>query len=141
MNKTPTVALSIRQPFAWLIVNGFKPVENRSWATSFRGPIWIHAGKAWGRAEKDDRLQVMERFGIDIPEDLPLGGIVGIAEIVDCVNASPSPWFTGTYGFLLKDAHPVPFQACPGKLGFFRVSDLDHSNPVKPDKPQLELSF
>lgn len=38
-------ALSIRQPWAWLIVNNHKPVENRSWPTSFRGRFLVHAGK------------------------------------------------------------------------------------------------
>ncbi|HTV55212.1 MAG TPA: ASCH domain-containing protein, partial [Terriglobia bacterium] len=49
-------ALSIRQPWAWLIVNGFKPIENRSWNTNFRGRILIHAslkvdreGEKWVR--------------------------------------------------------------------------------------------
>lgn len=39
------LALSIQQPWAWLLVNGFKPVENRSWPTKVRGRIAIHAGK------------------------------------------------------------------------------------------------
>jgi len=95
MSASPTVALSVRQPWAWLIVNGFKNLENRSWSTSFRGPTWIHAGKAWGRTEKNDRMQVTDHFGIEIPESLPLGGIVGSAEIIGCVKASPSRWFTG----------------------------------------------
>ena len=38
-------AISIRQPWAWLIVHGYKDVENRTWATKHRGPILIHAGK------------------------------------------------------------------------------------------------
>jgi hypothetical protein len=42
--------LSIRQPWAWLIVNGHKPVENRDWATSFRGPVLIHAGLTMARS-------------------------------------------------------------------------------------------
>jgi hypothetical protein len=33
----------IRQPWAWLIVNGFKDIENRSWATRYRGPLLIQA--------------------------------------------------------------------------------------------------
>src|SRR5438045_8559495 len=37
-------ALSIRQPWAWLIVNGHKPVENRSWSTKYTGKLLIHAG-------------------------------------------------------------------------------------------------
>ena len=36
--------LSIRQPWAWAIVAGFKPVENRTWKTGYRGPLLIHAG-------------------------------------------------------------------------------------------------
>lgn len=38
-------ALSIRQPWAWLIVNGFKDIENRSWDTKYRGLVLIHASK------------------------------------------------------------------------------------------------
>ena len=39
-------AISIRQPWAWLIVNGYKDVENRTWYTSHRGPLLICASKA-----------------------------------------------------------------------------------------------
>jgi len=38
-------AILIRQPWAWLIVHGYKDVENRTWSTKYRGPILIHAGK------------------------------------------------------------------------------------------------
>ena len=41
----PVKALSIQQPWAWLIVNGHKDIENRDWRTNFRGPVAIHAGK------------------------------------------------------------------------------------------------
>lgn len=37
-------ALSVRQPWAWLIVNGYKDIENRDWSTQQRGRIWIHTG-------------------------------------------------------------------------------------------------
>ena len=37
-------ALSIKQPWAWLIVNGFKDIENRTWRTKIRGEFLIHAG-------------------------------------------------------------------------------------------------
>ena len=43
--KAPLKALSIRQPWAWLIVNGFKDVENRNWRTHWRGRLLIHASK------------------------------------------------------------------------------------------------
>ena len=38
-------ALSIQQPWAFLIVNGLKDIENRDWSTTFRGLIYVHAGK------------------------------------------------------------------------------------------------
>ena len=37
-------AISIRQPWAWLIVNGYKDVENRVWFAKLRGRVLIHAG-------------------------------------------------------------------------------------------------
>ena len=39
-------ALTICQPYPHLIMLGEKPVENRTWATSYRGPLAIHAGKS-----------------------------------------------------------------------------------------------
>jgi hypothetical protein len=40
-------ALSIMQPWAWLIVNGLKDIENRKWSTDFRGEFLVHAGKTY----------------------------------------------------------------------------------------------
>ncbi len=41
------LALSIRQPWAWLIINGYKDIENRSWPTNYRGTFFIHASKTF----------------------------------------------------------------------------------------------
>ena len=38
-------AITLWQPWATLIAIGVKPFETRSWATSYRGPLAIHAGK------------------------------------------------------------------------------------------------
>lgn len=128
MGELPNVALSIRQPWAWLIIHGFKDIENRDWPTRFRGPVLIHAGKAWGRDERDNALWVDRGYspcgGEPLPTEHPpklyqLGGIVGVAEIVDCVSASASPWFVGDYGFVLRNARPLPFMPLKGALGFF----------------------
>jgi hypothetical protein len=117
-------ALSIKQPWAWLIANDFKDIQHRDWRypPKFRGPFLIHAGKR--PAILDDRfIKLCHRRRIEIPEDLPLGGIVGQAEIVDVVTASRSPWFFGPLGFVLKNARPLPFMPRRGQLGFF---DVDH---------------
>ena len=118
----PTLALSIRQPWAWLIVNGFKDIENRTWPTHFRGRIYVHAGKGMTKAEYEEGLILADDAGIAIPafRDLQRGGIVGEVEIADCVQSHPSHWFFGKYGFVLKNAKPLPFTPCLGALGFFR---------------------
>jgi ASCH domain len=110
-----TVALSVRQPWAWLIVHGYKDVENRSWATSFRGPVLIHAEKRWTADERAQAEWVREAYGIPVPERPDLGEIVGGSEIVDCVTASDSSWFEGRYGFVLRHQTLLPFVPLPGE--------------------------
>lgn len=115
--------LSIRQPWAWLICHGGKDIENRNWPTKFRGRILVHAGKGMTRDEYDDAEWTAEGNGVSLPsyEQLERGGIVGEVEIVDCVRDSESPWFFGIYGFVLRNAKPLPFHECKGALGFFRL--------------------
>lgn len=130
-------ALSIRQPWAWLIANGYKPVENRTWNTHFRGQFLIHAAQKFDR---DGFMWVIANteVGLDMPsmwefEKEPgyRGGIVGSATLTDCHNSDngswipglgESQWFFGPFGFVLRDAKPLPFRALPGKLGFFEVT-------------------
>ena len=117
-------ALSIRQPWAWLVVNGYKDIENRTWSTEFRGRVYVHAGQ---RMEPDDYPEQREhigRAGIVVPARLARGAIVGEVTITDCLSVSNSPWFCGPYGFLLEDPvayeQPVPYR---GQLGFFAVDE------------------
>lgn len=112
-------ALSIQQPWAWLIVNGHKNVENRDWPTRVRGRVLIHAGK---KIDADGVAFVRYRFPhIELPGTFDTGGIVGEATITDCVRQSGSEWFFGAYGFVLSDARPLPFRSVRGQLGFFDV--------------------
>ena len=121
MTALPTIALSIRQPWAWAILHRGKPVENRSWATSFRGPFCLHAAKGMTRDEQLEFHDFILRLGMEPPNfaTLPRGGIVGTAELVSVVTESPSPWFFGPCGFMLRNVQPVEFIPCKGALGFF----------------------
>lgn len=119
----PERALSIRQPWADAIVHHGKDIENRDWSTRFRGPVCIHAARAWGEAERQTLLSLVEDGLLPDARHGPLGGIIGIAEIVDCVDASSSPWFYGRHGFVLRNARPVPFIPVRGALSFFRWRD------------------
>jgi hypothetical protein len=109
-------ALSIRQPWAHLIAHGVKRIENRSWQTDYRGPLLIHAGARW----YDEPIEDIERrYRITIPRELPLGGIVGIADLIDIVERSDDPFFVGPFGWVLANTRPLPFRAMPGQLGLF----------------------
>lgn len=121
MADLPKFALSIRQPWAWAIVHAGKDIENRNWMHNFRGPVCIHASKSMTGMELDDAADFMRSLDVEIPRGLELqrGGIIGTAEIVDCVDSSESPWFVGRYGFVLRNARPVEFIPVKGLLGFF----------------------
>ena len=114
-------ALSIRQPWASLIVAGIKDIENRSWITQYRGLVLIHA------AQKIDKkgIEFVRKMGlsqimIDTMYEYT-GGIIGEAEILDCVKHSDSQWFEGPFGFVLKNAKERKFLPMKGKLGIFDV--------------------
>lgn len=66
---------------------------------------------------------VREEIAIPAFGDLERGGIVGEVEIVDCVQASESPWFFGPWGFVLRNPKPLPFRPWGGTLGFFHVEE------------------
>jgi hypothetical protein len=113
--------LTVRQPWAALIVSGPKDIENRTWATSYRGPVLIQASaKKPVKREWQEALDYAWARGITLPDDsLRFGGIVGIANLVCCTRCSSSPWFMGPIGWLLKDRHPLPFVPITGQLGLF----------------------
>lgn len=120
--------LSIRQPWAWLILHARKDIENRVWYTRQRGRFLIHAAKGCTRAEYEAACEFSRLAGFrgEIPDlkQIERGGIVGSVELVDCVSGPQvrSPWYCGEYGFVLRDPQPLPFHPCAGQLGFFRLS-------------------
>jgi hypothetical protein len=127
----PDKAISIMQPWSFLIVNRFKAIENRDWQTKFRGTVAIHSGKKVdGGPLRDliggehpvtyEPLSAPLRAAVDDMGLLPAGGIVGVADIVDCVDHSDSDWFVGKYGFVLANQRSVPFIPCKGALGLFK---------------------
>jgi hypothetical protein len=138
-------ALSVKQPWAWLICAGYKDIENRNWRIGRNpqhGPyksqaadfslslpmrVCIHAGKSQDDMTKETVAFVLRRLsGRDAARfmimynQLAYGAVIGEVDITACVEQSTSPWFTGKYGFVL--ANPVLYERpmpCLGKLGFF----------------------
>ncbi|NIB44853.1 ASCH domain-containing protein [Pseudomaricurvus alkylphenolicus] len=123
-------ALSIRQPWAWLILHAGKDIENRTWHTNYTGPLLIHASKgctqreyfeaaAFAKLALDDSLRPLTLPPL---KELPRGAIVGQVEMVDCSRVTGSPWhMKDQWGFELEN--PVPMEPIPykGQLGFFEV--------------------
>lgn len=132
-------ALSIRQPWAWLIAHGIKTVENRTWKTEFRGRFFIHASEKFDMTGKNyaefkrELEQGAREDGIDLtlpvsPSDFEKGGIVGAVDLVDCVTECEDEYdclwhVPGNYAFLLDNAEPLPFRPMKGKLHFFEINE------------------
>ncbi len=104
-----------------MVVNGFKDVENRSWRTKHRGTLLIHASSStlWVSAEYSDRIR--REYGVTLPQEFELGGIVGVVEVVECVKRHSSKWkFPNSWGWVLENPWRLPFRPCKGFVGLFK---------------------
>jgi hypothetical protein len=121
------LALSIRQPWAELILQTRKTIELRPWDTDYRGPLWLHAGKAAD-------LDLDRSFRVSDP---PRGAFVGRITLADISPIDAQRWERwrgqhlgsghyqpGLFAWNLSSAErlrkPVP---APGKLGLFEVDE------------------
>lgn len=124
-------AISIRQPEAWLIINGMKDVENRTWATPHRGWLLIHASKK--TMTKDDwtwlkELCKLNNRPVPTAAEIQYGGIIGLAHLADCVEDDPSDWFEGPIGWIMTDTQSLPFRPATGRLGLFEIPGYSIDN-------------
>lgn len=118
-------ALSVWQPWTWLIVAGHKDIENRMWSVGYKGPLLIHASKRpMTRREQTDWGDWCFLEDILSPH-LDYGGIVGIVEVRGYIRQSDSPWFDrntkGNIGWLLANPRMLPFIPMRGERGLWEV--------------------
>jgi hypothetical protein len=130
-------AITVKQPWAFLICAGVKPIENRTWKTNLRGRILIHAAK---KSEKDLRVLSFPQYGDccdKLKEKIPTksfdywdkSAIIGSVEIVDCVKNHPSIWAEkDVWNWVLEN--PVlfkdPILNLKGKLSFWEYDQYIH---------------
>lgn len=143
MESSPQYALSVKQPWAALIMQGLKTIEIRSWPTARRGRIYIHAGRII-----DDRPQGWQLVGEQDKVAAQLtGGLVGTVEISDCLtyrtreeflrdaplHRNDPSWYDGSilYGFCLSKPEVTAFRALPGWFRFFTVDSRIKSTERK----------
>ena len=139
MLRTRCYALSLKQPWAALVVAGIKTIEVRKWPTRIRGRVYIHAARV-----SDDRAEAWQK----VPEEHQAlaqlsGGIIGTADITSCIryrsqsafaadsskHLNDPSWFESPqmYGFTFRDAKAMEFVRYKGNVRFFTV-DVPEKN-------------
>jgi hypothetical protein len=136
-------ALTIKEPWASLIADGGKLIENRSWFTRYRGPLAIHAGCGWERRAGE---LMSAALGAPVPQPIrhhhTAGRVLAIVELVDCVPldelahrypmhaATNRQHLFGPWCWVLDQVQPVvTAQTVPGRLGLWDWS------PTQPPAP------
>jgi len=137
MSDIPQKALSVRQPWAWAILNG-KDIENRSIAAVRHGMktgrIALHASKGMTQDEYESARDFMESIGISCPrpDELIRGAIIGVVTVTEIVAEHKSPWFFGPRGLVLSDqveVSPIPAQGALGYFDWNLGSEIDGPKP------------
>ncbi len=109
-------ALTVCQPYAHLIRLGEKPLENRNWSTSYRGRLWIHAGKSRAWMDDDDLMRY---------PSMAFGALVCSVVLYDCRRVGDLPpelqgneHANGPFCLMLRDLvvllEPIPMRGAQG---------------------------
>jgi len=120
-------ALSVKQPWAWLIATERKSIETRTWPTSYRGDLLICSGKK-PVSDINIREWFHENFGLWAMMQLKFGVALCTAEIVDCrrmtaddEKAAQCVVLSGAYSWILKNIRPLAPFPVKGQQGIFEV--------------------
>ena len=136
--------LSIRQPWALLVCVGARTIENRTWNTSYRGEIAIHAG-SYKAAVKHFTQQ--NTWDNSITNTLSFGAIIGVTELYDVVPFAEQEWkdpcAEGPFCLLLRNSSlfrtPIPHK---GRVNLCELSTdiVNRVEECKADCTDLELN-
>jgi hypothetical protein len=129
----PEYALSLKQPWAALLVHGRKTIEVRRWPTARRGRVLIHAARV-----SDVRLEAWALVPPELRDAAQqVGGIIGVGELTGCLayrsvelfaadqsrHLNDPSWYQTPvlYGFTFVNCTPLAFRPYPGWMRFFPV--------------------
>ena len=114
-------ALSVHQPWATFITAGVKQYETRSWKTTYRGPLAIHASLQRMNRVSWQRWEVfLKPLGVNDPDKLPYGAVLAVVDLVDIYHtetliAAITPqerifgnWEPGRYAWALLKSRDLP---------------------------------
>ncbi len=124
--------LTIKEPFATLIMNKVKYIETRSWKTKYRGELYIHAGVAKIRKEVKERLDLSRLYD---ENNLNYGNIICKCNLIDCIymdetfiekikkkdinNYISGHYEVGRYAWILDNIVPIKPIEVKGQLGIW----------------------
>lgn len=125
-------ALSVRQPWATVLVEGVKTIETRTWATPYRGPLVICASSAPKDMFWFDAVDKVHRL-------MHAGCIIGVVDLLDCrpmteddEDAAMCDLYDGAYAWVMKTRHFCRPDRVVGRLGLFDIPD-DKLVPIAND--------
>ena len=133
-------ALTIQQPWATLVAIGAKRIETRSWRTSYRGPLAIHAAKGFPKSARElcrdnpfhAALYSAGWASKSYSGELPLGVVLATCRLVACTLTSLAfeeqlstaerafgDYSPGRYAWVLEDVKPIMPRSAKGSLGLW----------------------
>lgn len=141
------VAISVKQPWAFLVCKGIKPIENRTWPLpkKYIGKrVYIHASSKPAKEPymlfNDEQAKIIDNIIMDVCGSYEqTSAIIGSVEFVDCVINHPSIWAEKTHYPASPSEHPIkPIYnwvvanpilfdrpiPCKGKLSFWDCTEL-----------------
>jgi hypothetical protein len=113
-------AISLKQPYASWVADGFKTIETRTWRTKYRGPLLICSSKTFD----EDFDPNDSAFG----DGLPLGMALAIVNLVNCrpmtekdENLAHCDFYEGAVAWILSDIKKIAPFPVKGQLSIFEV--------------------
>ena len=114
-------ALNVKQPWAWLIANGYKGIETRTWATRYRGPLLIVASK--GKMNKIIKKVFHEQFP---SAEVDYGQAVCVVDLVDCrlmttadEESAACSIYDRAHSWVLRNTRKINPFPVKGQLGLY----------------------
>lgn len=127
--------ISIKEPFATLIMKDIKHIETRSWKTNYRGELYIHAS---GKSIAKEYLNNDMILGLIKDMQLNYGNIICKCNLIDCIymdeqfieKIKKNPieyacglYKVGRYAWVLKDIEPIVPISAKGKLNIWQYDN------------------
>ena len=128
--------ISIKEPFASLIMLGIKNIETRSWKTNYRGEIYIHASLTNSKIDEERKEKLLKL----LPDNFEFnkGYIICKANLVDCIymddkyiekikkdkiNYLCGRYEVGRYAWILENVEVIDKVPAKGKLGIWNYNE------------------